>query len=625
MSSKLEGQESKKKPLYPVYFKHTQDGNTVLPNNVIFKTITVDARGKKLKKPLEIFNVMLEGRELSFPSLSEALEVSGYKMVQCPHVEGWTVPQGDVFRLQAHLRYHDPETFAALLEESKMPKFFKNLYVYPDGYYLERRFISSHLPEKSFATKDELDRELKRVNPRDRSEFHLEKSCPHGQDCRGIGGSCFYNHTGAQLCRHEKDSTNRCGKNSCGYNHWSGRARFVVGKRIAIIEKLIEDESDDNEKAVELVVDSIVEKVIAMVDDPLVTDLKAYVSKCGGQVSVVKMQQFWKERAEEKQKMLAKYKSLKGFVLAHPKEFKYIDGEKPHEKFLAIADCPEGEEDIESLIVNLKSFIRECDGQVPVVKMQPFWKDRPEEKKKMLVKFKSLKGFVLAHPKEFKYIDGKEQHEKLIALADSPDEKADNGNSSKSSYKLDVKGSSTRKEYLERLKAQQKSIIGSTSVDSPPLGGRDFPQLGQGKPIEGKKWAEIKAKKWAETKAKSERRLKAALVLQDFYSIIKTKTSQVAEMKTLVDKEESTEGSVSNEESMEGSVSNDKPMEESILKAAEKQALKQLEEEMDFGAMITVNEVVKDPGAFDEENKSRSKQGKKKKVRKLGPEELGFT
>ena len=57
MTLKLECQESKKKTPYPVFFKHTKDGNTVLPSNVMLKIGIFDGRGKKLKKPLEIFNV----------------------------------------------------------------------------------------------------------------------------------------------------------------------------------------------------------------------------------------------------------------------------------------------------------------------------------------------------------------------------------------------------------------------------------------------------------------------------------------------------------------------------------------------------------------------------------------
>jgi hypothetical protein len=245
MSSTALHQTSKGKPTKeestPIYFYEDQSGNTsctmgekiVLPSNVMVTQNTHDAKGKKLKKSWESFNVKgKDGAIRSFSSLDRALKFSGFKMVPCPQVEGWMVPEGDVFRLQAHLRHHSSDTFAALLKESGMPKFFKKLYVYPDGYSLEPRFISPHCAGRSFGTKKDLDDALKRANPRPTSEFFREKTCPHGQDCRGKNGACPFNH-GMPICKWEKNENQRCGNPFCKFDHYAGKAEHTICKRIA--------------------------------------------------------------------------------------------------------------------------------------------------------------------------------------------------------------------------------------------------------------------------------------------------------------------------------------------------------------------------------------------------------
>merc|ERR1711871_1772139 len=72
---------------------------------------------------------------------------------------------------------------------------------------------------------DELDRELKRINPRKPSNFHMENMCKHGSSCHGKNGSCPLNHPGVPMCRYEKD-----------HEH--------LGKRIAFQEKKLAEETD---------------------------------------------------------------------------------------------------------------------------------------------------------------------------------------------------------------------------------------------------------------------------------------------------------------------------------------------------------------------------------------------
>merc|ERR1711871_409310 len=94
---------------------------------------------------------------------------------------------------------------------------------------------------------DELDRELKRINPRKPSNFHMENMCKHGSSCHGKNGSCPLNHPGVPMCRYEKDHEHRCKSHSCRYNHWKGRAEFVLGKRIAFQEKKLAEETDSTD------------------------------------------------------------------------------------------------------------------------------------------------------------------------------------------------------------------------------------------------------------------------------------------------------------------------------------------------------------------------------------------
>merc|ERR1712072_621534 len=69
-----------------------------------------------------------------------------------------------------------------------------------------------------------------------------EKECDHGDSCRGKAGGCPRNHPRAKVCRYEKGPTHRCGRHSCGYNHYLGREAFVVEQRIAYQEKKLTEE-----------------------------------------------------------------------------------------------------------------------------------------------------------------------------------------------------------------------------------------------------------------------------------------------------------------------------------------------------------------------------------------------
>ena len=260
----------------------------VRPSSIFHKREFYDSKGKKLKEPQDYFTVKKSrGNILAFASLGDAIKHSGVKMVPCPAGTEVLVPEGDVRHLNKHLETNLRSRFEEMKKEAGFSKFLPYIYVYPDGYFIRPRKISPHCPSKSFSSKAELDRELKRVNPSSPTEFHMEEMCQHGSSCRGKDGSCPLNHPGVPICRYEKDHTHRCKGHSCRYNHWKGRVPFVLNKRIAFQEKKIAaeesskksddssvdniydafmDDSDDEDSAKSIAV-SIAEDAISEVND----------------------------------------------------------------------------------------------------------------------------------------------------------------------------------------------------------------------------------------------------------------------------------------------------------------------------------------------------------------------
>lgn len=228
--------EEKSNPMYFIENTSCTTGaKIVLPRSFTVSTCDLDSKGKKID-PFRTYEVATKsGRTRAYSDLTTALRVSGQNMVQCPEGSGWLIPVGDIWRVQAHLKHHLPEKFAALLKESGQPKFLPSIYVYPEGFFLNRRYISPHCPDKSFETKRELDNALKKANPPSTKEMHLEEMCPHGKKCHGLNGACPKNH-GMSLCNHEKNSKERCGNPFCRYDHWAGKVEHSVCKRIQHLE-----------------------------------------------------------------------------------------------------------------------------------------------------------------------------------------------------------------------------------------------------------------------------------------------------------------------------------------------------------------------------------------------------
>ena len=95
-----------------------------------------------------------------FPTKREAYEYAGVNMTKCP-IDGRDIPFGfsQIRVLINYLKNKHPGEFERLKRQSK--GHIRNIYVYPDCYSVNRRFIHNKFPGVSFETKSELDNCLK--------------------------------------------------------------------------------------------------------------------------------------------------------------------------------------------------------------------------------------------------------------------------------------------------------------------------------------------------------------------------------------------------------------------------------------------------------------------------------
>ena len=156
-----------------------------------------------------------------FISKDDAYAFAGAKMRPCP-LDGCMVPEGDVSALCRYLADKHPGEWARL--KRKAGGRVRTLYVYDDCYDTERRWINKKIHGRSFATKEDLDRALKRVHP---VPLHPEIECRnlncHGKD----SGGCAFNHPDKDWCSDEKSHESRCSKVRCPDNHGRGRVKYV--------------------------------------------------------------------------------------------------------------------------------------------------------------------------------------------------------------------------------------------------------------------------------------------------------------------------------------------------------------------------------------------------------------
>ena len=143
-------------------------------------------------------------------------------MRPCP-LDGRMVPEGDVPALCRYLADWHPGEWARL--KRKAGGRVKTLYRYDDSYDTERRWINKNISGRSFATKEDLDRVLKRVHP---VPLYPEIECRH-LNCRGKdSGGCAFNHSDKDWCPDEKSHESRCHKSRCPDNHGRGRVKHVI-------------------------------------------------------------------------------------------------------------------------------------------------------------------------------------------------------------------------------------------------------------------------------------------------------------------------------------------------------------------------------------------------------------
>merc|ERR1712166_809350 len=155
-------------------------------NSKIGTTATTVARPSRVWVLRNGFSVKEKGRVFECATLEQAISRLGVNMVLCPEKTGILVPEGDIKILNKHLKENLPTLYKKLQKEKNVSGDIASIYIYPDGYFTSRRFISKdHCPNESFATKEELIKKLKRVNPSAPSQMHKQKECPHGKECHG--------------------------------------------------------------------------------------------------------------------------------------------------------------------------------------------------------------------------------------------------------------------------------------------------------------------------------------------------------------------------------------------------------------------------------------------------------
>lgn len=199
------------------YYDGPGENAGVLPEGVNFFPKTKNSSGG--------WEARLSGTQAwrGFPTKIEAYEYAGVNMTKCP-IDGRDIPFGlsQIRVLINYLKNKHPGEFERLKRQSK--GHIRNIYVYPDCYSVNRRFIHNKFPGVSFETKSELDNCLKFG-----SSLHPEIECRNGDNCHGFSsGACGYNHPSASWCNFEKSHTKRCKNGQCKFDHGRGRMKFIV-------------------------------------------------------------------------------------------------------------------------------------------------------------------------------------------------------------------------------------------------------------------------------------------------------------------------------------------------------------------------------------------------------------
>ena len=138
-------------------FFSSDDRKTLLPHN-IRRFLTKNKSGKNVSEHFEA-----NGR--AFVTFNEALQFADTKFLTCPH-SGISVPYGkeNTGVLCKYLKSEFPEVFESLKKSSRRNR-IDSIYIYPDCYSVNRRFINYKFPGKSFSSKSELDIALKNGFP----------------------------------------------------------------------------------------------------------------------------------------------------------------------------------------------------------------------------------------------------------------------------------------------------------------------------------------------------------------------------------------------------------------------------------------------------------------------------
>ena len=177
-------------------------------------------KGKGGKMEFETF----EAERRAFSSFEDCCTYVQARFLTCP-LSGIQVPYGkeNTTVLCRYLKSEYPAVFDQLKTLSGGR--INSIFIYPDCYSVSRRFINHKFPNRSFATKTELDASLKLGHP---ISLYPEIECKHGDECHGFEGGCGFNHPSASNCPDDVSDSIRCRKTFCADNHGRGRVKWLI-------------------------------------------------------------------------------------------------------------------------------------------------------------------------------------------------------------------------------------------------------------------------------------------------------------------------------------------------------------------------------------------------------------
>ena len=196
-------------------FFSSEERTQLLPYNI--RRYTSKGKGGVVSQHFEA-----NGR--AFVDFDDAVKYASSNFLTCP-LSGIQVPYGkeNTSVLCRYLKAEYPAVFNEL--KTLSGGHINSIFIYPDCYSVTRRFINHKFPNRSFASKSELDASLKLGHP---ISLYSEIECKYGDECHGFEGGCGFNHPSARNCPDDISDAIRCRKTYCADNHGRGRVKWLI-------------------------------------------------------------------------------------------------------------------------------------------------------------------------------------------------------------------------------------------------------------------------------------------------------------------------------------------------------------------------------------------------------------